>query len=460
MSARLAVLASLLVGSAAFGQRVQLQLESREIYAQVPFVLALLAEEFDEQPAPEQPRLTISGCEVTPLGATPQVQQMLQIINGRQSVSRSVTWSFRYRVTAPATGTYQVPALTVVQGARRAATQPATFHANVIGQTRDMKVRLNLPARSVMVGETFALTLDWLIRRDVSEQSFTVPLFDQVDRFEVAPAPAQGRRALALQLGSRRLELPFDRSSDVVDGVQYTRLRLHALVTPLKAGTLDVPPTSVVATVGGGMGGFFGLGMGRGQLVKAQDVPRRLEVAALPQAGRPRSFNDAVGEAFALSVRAARTVVRVGDPLELELTVRGKARLEGLRLPRLDTAGLDPAVFAVPADVAPGEIIEEGAAKRFRVTVRLKAAAREIPRLAFSYYDATKRTYETVHSEPIALQVAGSAVVGAGDVVAAAPAPATPGPKRPEAAPGGGLSLVGADLALSAEPRTLARPLG
>ena len=66
----------------AAAQKVQVQLESSEAYAGLPFVVALVAEGFEEEPAPEPPELAIEGCTVTYLGLRPDVSQGVRIITG------------------------------------------------------------------------------------------------------------------------------------------------------------------------------------------------------------------------------------------------------------------------------------------------------------------------------------------------------------------------------------------
>ena len=53
------------------GPRAELQLEDGEAYAGMPFTLSMVAEGFDEDPAPAQPTLTIPGIRVSALGGTP-----------------------------------------------------------------------------------------------------------------------------------------------------------------------------------------------------------------------------------------------------------------------------------------------------------------------------------------------------------------------------------------------------
>ncbi|MEM9493401.1 MAG: hypothetical protein AAGC55_29910, partial [Myxococcota bacterium] len=130
--------------------------------------------------------------------------------------------------------------------------------------------------------------------------------------------------------------------------------------------------------------------------------------------------------------------------------------------------GLPDDQFTVADTPASGELVRdpdsgELVGKRFRISASIKSAdVREIPRLAFSYYNPQSGVYETTYSQPIALSVEGSAVVSADDVVS--------GVKRPDGVGGAGdagrgdrggdvggsNAFVGADLSLSSRDDTLA----
>src|SRR4029079_18375944 len=101
-----------------------------------------------------------------------------------------------------------------------------------------------------------------------------------------------------------------------------------------------------------------------------------------------------------------------------------------------------------------GELSEDGKSKTFKVTAQVTGAATEIPAIAFAYFDPVKGTYQTIHSDPIAVSVKGGSVVGTGDVVAAKDPKKSNAPKEAE------LALVGADLALSHPDDVEDRPFG
>ena len=443
-------------------QTLELKLEGRQVYADLPFVLALTAKGFDEQPVPEAPELRIAGSEVTFLGISPNISSGIQIINGRRTEWRQVQFTYRYRVQAPAEGTFIVPALTVTQGSKTASTMPASFQVKPITQTRDMKIRLELPDRPVWVGETFDVAMEWLLRRDVGDHSFQVPLFD-LDHVHVQPAPIASQRTLTIPAGALNINIPYTQDSVISEGIRYTRIRFHALVTVNRPGPIELDPVKVAARLETGTGrDGFGFRVPRYQLFRAEGKTQRLSVRPLPLEGRPDSFENAIGTSFSISVRADRTVVQVGDPVELDVLIRGDGILQGLSLPPLSGGhGLAADLFSVPDQISVGEIDPEGKGKSFLVTVRVRSAeAREIPALQFSYFDPVAGEYRTVKSQPIALSVAGSAIVDAADVEAA-PAPAgigeTPGVGPAAAVTTGFATLIGADLSLSDDRSTLRR---
>lgn len=456
------ILCVLLGARAASAQSLSLQLASDEVYANLPFELQVIARGFDESPQPTLSKLAIAGCKVTPLGVVPQVSSMVQIINGQRSESRDVTYAFRFRVEAAQAGQFMVPALTAEQGGKKAQSQPARFTVRAVDDSSDMQLRLVLPERPLWVGETVDGALEWYLRRDVGNRAFAVPLFDEEQRFEIE-APAGEPRLGGFRAGGRPLELPYEQAKATLDGAQYSRFRFSFRLTPISPGSQAPPPPRVVAELQTGVGrDMFGFPVPQSRLFQAVAKPLRIEVRPLPLAGRPASFKNAVGRAFAMEVQAGRTVVRVGDPIELRVLLRGRGRLPGLILPELSAMGLDAQHFTAPEEPPSGEVLEDGKGKLFRVSVRLRSTdVREIPALSFSYFDPDQGRYETVRSQPIALSVKGSSVVSAGDVVGppgenAGSQGGTQGTKaaaKTDAAPL--LSLVGAELALSDENQTL-----
>jgi len=413
----------LALAPAAFAQTVELSASTNDIYAEAPFVLTVQAQGFAESPEPAASAIEIAGCEVAALGAVPNVSQFVSIMNGRRTERRNVTFSFRYRVTALAPGTFTVPAVTVTQGAVKAATGAAQFQAKELPSTPDMRLVVTPPERAVWVGETFPVTIDWYLRSNPDSPVFVVPLFARDALVEVrAPDDADARRRIAFQNGARDVELPFEQTRVTLDGQEFARFRFEAEATALAPASLTLPAAKVISRLQTGTGrDAFGFPAARYELRKAEGAPSRYEAKAPPTQGRPASFCGVVGTGFSLEVAADRTVVRVGDPITLDIVVRGKGRLDGLTLPPLDAdGGLSPSLFGLPDGAPPGERTDDGG-KRFRPVVRVRSAqASEIPALALSFFNPVTGAYQTVRSRPIALAVKGGSLVGAEAVVSGA----------------------------------------
>jgi len=210
-----------------------------------------------------------------------------------------------------------------------------------------------------------------------------------------------------------------------------------------------VPASSVIASLAVGRADFFGQSPTRA--FRASDVARALEVRPLPESGKPASFAGAVGDQFAIDVRTSRSVVQLGEPVELDITIKSNQRLDTLALGRLE---LPTDKFTVPADQPTGTLSDDGKQKAFKVTAQVTGPATEVPAIPFSYFDVTKGSYQTIHSEPIALSVKGGSVVGAESVVAATPKHSAPKAAADDTAVGN------ADLALSSPSQLGDSPLG
>jgi hypothetical protein len=499
----------------AWAQRVSLSLDDGGgVYAGEAFLLSVVVTDFARDPEPSVSPLTIAGCDdcrVSLLGVTPQTRHMIQIINGRRSELHEVTYHFQYEVVVPRPGVYHIPEVVATQGALTARSQPVSMEVANVASSPEMSIRMNLPARPLWVGERVEVTLDWLLSAELLQQfqqrnlfsgqleqqlpnhTFDIPGW-RAEGVEVrlprdTPAPGRGQLRFSFPTRNGDLILPGDFQEVQEGGRAWGRVRFRVELTPLRAGALDLGGASVTA--------HLPIVRGRRRVnerAKATDGPRALEVRPLP-ANAPPSFKNAIGLGFSLEAKLDRSVVKVGDPIELQVTVRGDGDLTGLILPPLDgPGGLSPDLFALTSGGMSSELVDEpgkGAGRRFRVPLRAKSAAvKEIPPLPLTFFDPSTGTYRTVHSEPLALSVRDASVVSAQDVVvspnspqgATAPKtqptqanpPAQPSPTGQGAQPSGGaeaagggvigaqsggpggVSLVGVDLGLSDPAQTLA----
>ncbi len=276
----------------------------------------------------------------------------------------------------------------------------------------------------------------------------------------------EGTTDVEVETPQGQLRLSGTAREETGGGKTFLVVRIPRTMIPSRSGTYEIPQASIVADEATRwQRDFFG---GRRvthvRKLRAVDRPRSIEVSAVPAANRPASFAGAVGRGYSLEVSADRSVVQVGDPITLTLTLRGEGNLESAGLPSLSAEGLlDPMEFRVPVGDLAGKL--EGDAKRFTAVVRvLSLDVREIPALEYTWFDADMQAFLTTQSRPIALSVRAAQLVGADDVVSGD----TSGEHEQESAPTTSTSIgkpesealiapTGADLAIERDVATLAK---
>jgi len=474
------IVAIQLASSPALARQAWLQAEEGPHFVGVPIRLQVVAEGFEETP---QPRIEVADplqgrLELT--GVSPSVSTSIQIINGRMSRSKWVRFVFEYQFLTRTPGEQVIGPFRVTQNGRQAGTGKLRLMIGEIPVSSRQRLRLSLPQGPLIVGQRVPVRLEWWVPADqhgtLFDPRLTVPLFERLDAFRFYdPEDPTADIALTIDTASGPIELAATTRSEFSNGEQYRVHTLTRRLTPLRSGEYELaPPSLVVEEVIGWRRTLFGERIpSRTRKRRVAGEPRTLIVRDLPRAGRPESFTGTVGPGYRLEVTADRSVVRVGDPIRLTLTLRGDAAVETAVLPPLTAdGGLALRDFRIP-DAKTAGVYADGA-KRFEVTVRaLHEGVTAIPPIAFSWYDPARQEYQTTRSRPVALSVRPVQVVSAADVVSAVPeephdrvadperesttSPETAGPRARQHP---AFSLTGADLAITTDTDALERPSG
>ncbi|MFO0687997.1 MAG: BatD family protein [Myxococcota bacterium] len=431
--ARLPLLLGLTLGLAMLGsarpaiaQEARVEIAAAPYYQGQPIELHVIAEQFEEDPEPQVAFDPVPGVSIRLIGVSPTSSTSISIVNGQISRVHQVSFTYRYELTSPRVGELRIPVFHVRQGAVERSTRPFAIQVTAVPSSDEFGIAVVLPQGPIFVGQKVPVAIEFRIDQEAAPQildyRIQIPLFDVPGLRFIDSAPANADSPLQIMTANGPIQLSATSEERTIGGRPSLVLRAERTLIAQKPGAIDVAAPTVAVERGTRFRQDFFGGRRAVQTQRTVSAGRalRLEVAELPREGRPASFAGAVGSDFSLEVQADRSVVQLGEPIELDVRVRGHGDLSSAGLPPLDAPGLfDPARFRLPQEAPAGILEEDG--KHFRVTVRvLDASVREIPALEYAWFDSETRRFETVRSQPIALSVSAAQVVGAEAVTSAA----------------------------------------
>jgi hypothetical protein len=372
-------------------------------------------------PMPEVP-----GLQIVSAGNS----QNFSIINGQMSSTVTVTYS----VTPRKTGEFVIPALTAnINGQTLTSpsltltvTQPnAPPPAAVNSGSEIAFMKLTLPKDKAFVGETLVARLDIYLRNDVQNFGNFHFTTTPADGFTVGKTVEGGRQQV--RIGNRL----------------YTDIPLALSLTAVRTGPVSLGPfTANMAIVVpsanrqrdpffGQFGDPFGMfgGSERKEISLAADMVTA-ESLPLPTAGRPATFNGAVGK-FSMAISAGPTNVAVGDPITVRVQISGRGALDVLALPE-QPAWRDFKTYPPTQNLKTTDSLGLEGTKTFEQIVTPQTTnIHELPAFTFSYFDTDAGTYRTLTEPPVQLVVQSAGATPAPVFAAAQPAGARnqPAPK-------------------------------
>ncbi|QDV67765.1 hypothetical protein Poly24_14690 [Rosistilla carotiformis] len=398
--------------------------------------------------------------------------------NGR--IIAQTKYDFVFRFTASKPGQWEIGPFVITDGSLKKHVDAVKLTFEEVPTTDKMRIHLRLPEGPYFPEQRVPVEIEWWYAGELANTGVSIssPLFDTF-KFE-DEKPTNVREALLpIDTAEGSVDLQASVREEESDGKLFRVFRAKRTMIPDRVGTFKIDPIQVTIrhrVLGrrerrddSGFGfGFFNRVeeyVKSVEAFRAVGEPMTIEIGGFPEAGKPESFAGAVGNGFSISVTADRTVVRVGDPIRLNVTLRGNGNLKGASMPPLSAdGGMDPQQFRLPSGDVPGQLGKDE--KTFSVSVRVEdESVSEIPAIAYSWFDTDAKEYRTARSAPIALRVMSADMISADDVVSASPTPAR-GPASAEetaasesaqsvGASRKRFSLSGADLAIESNPAAL-----
>jgi hypothetical protein len=204
---------------------------------------------------------------------------------------------------------------------------------------------------------------------------------------------------------------------EMLDGREYNVYIIRrAQLYPLQSGVIDLETAVLEARVelikenaGRNVDVFGGFRIDPADLI-VQNValsskPVSINVKPLPEAGKPASFNGAVGK-FNFSAVLEKSTFSTDEAGKLVLNIEGAGNLQLMTAPDiLWPQQIEAFEAAIKDDLLQMDIPVSGQ-KTITIPFTVNAPGKyELPAISFSYFDPETATYETISSNPIAFEV-------------------------------------------------------
>jgi len=346
------------------------------------------------------------------------------VLDAGSPTSGTNTFHFRYAFRATEEGALTIPALRY----GNTATAPLSIQASKPETTDRMTLETTLSVPSVYLGEPVVLTTTW----DSTYQfgslkavDFYFPILND-KRFQILehydPEKEKSNQTTGLPVHGTRV-LATRRSYTAAE-VQHQSLSFSKILIPKKSGDIHIPPSTLLCAAereknAGSKQGrrtafqypayfdntFFDQNLTGGDYTRiyTESAPITLHVKPLPAHGQPDLFNGMVGE-YTINVSAEPSVVRVGEPVTLTITITAAGFMENIFFQPLRYQPLLINGFEIPSERALPE--RSGKSKIYTQTIRpLSTSISNVPPIQLAYFSPLSNAYVTARSMPIPLLV-------------------------------------------------------
>ncbi len=311
----------------------------------------------------------------------------------RQIPGRRVEYVYSYIVSTYEMGNHVLPSFEVIVGGVKTHTEPVDF---TVFNPDDLKwaeaevgnVRFRYASAfrimnpSPFNGETAPVEIKIFVPRDIFVEDWGNPDFqrDGVTAWRFQPSSMRGSINLL--------------------GLPYLSVAYPSTLTPTREGAVSIGPATVrLVTTQVVMEGI----MRRVSEEVNLEIPK-LELKSQPlPAGAPDGFENAIGS-FHISASTTLTDVIEGDPIPVDIVVDGSGNLDTLHPPKpIDADGWK--MYEATTDQRGDERRDLSGTTVFHQFMRPLEVKAAIPAFRLVYFDPAEKTYKTLVTDKINLQM-------------------------------------------------------
>ncbi|GAB4303679.1 MAG: hypothetical protein Kow0090_19270 [Myxococcota bacterium] len=187
-----------------------------------------------------------------------------------------------------------------------------------------------------------------------------------------------------------------------IEGRSYTAYLIYRIALfPIREGNLTIPSIPAEVQVSSGRSFFGG-----GRNFRRNSQPIEISVLPLPEAGKPKNFDDMHTGQFDIALIVGDKNIKRGKPFSLSLTLKGTGNLKNIRMPKL------PRVEGLKY-YEPTEKSEASFDGRFYLGTKTaeylvlpqKEGVFTIPPVTFDYFDPGEKAYKQAATDAVTIEV-------------------------------------------------------
>lgn len=262
-------------------------------------------------------------------------------------------------------------------------------------------LEFDLPERNVYVGETISSELRMIMLNQATFPTKGLPQIEG-DAFSITPIDTQPQITRSVKNG-RYYDVYLWKIgiTPVKAGSQTLKFKAdHVLRIPENRRNTRRDPFSAFGDP------FFDSMFGRynDTEILAESEPAVITIEALPEEGKPESFNGAIGE-FKATASADVTDLAEGDPITLRIQIEGEGNFSQMGPPDFPT---NDAFKTYPPRVVDEQLDTQGYSgnKQFEyVVIPLSAEITAVPEIPFSYFNPITGSYSKMNTPPIPVSI-------------------------------------------------------
>lgn len=340
----------------------------------------------------------------------PNQSTSMQIINGVVSASLS----YSYLLLPNTTGTFSIGSASINYDGENFKTDPISVSV-VKGSAKPKEESTQSVPDAEIAQNLFIRTIVDRNRAYLGEQiTVTYKLYT---RLNIAAQMSISRLPQYQGFWAEEIETSQNISftTEVIDGKQFSvGILKRAALFPTQTGKLEVTPFELKVPVriqkkrnpNNVWDDFFGDPFGRGETIEylAKSNTARIEVLPLPENGKPESFKGAVG-IFDFNVFLDKTETVTNEPVLIKMRISGRGNIKLLEMPSFDLpTGFEKYDPKVNDQINRSGTISGIKESEFLFVPRI-AGTREIKPIEFSYFDPAKKSYITLKSQPLKINI-------------------------------------------------------